>query len=963
MGPFTFMQLNIRGINEYSKFQTFKMLMDKLNIKIDIIVLGETKLKQTFPINLYNISGYQRYVCCRKSTKDIRGKDVGGGGLIVFIKNSLIVTNTTNYTANFERITLKVMLNEHTFKVITYYRPPENQKMINYDDFIKDLENELTDHDGKVIVCGDINLDILNNTKQVRSYKNLLDGYNLEIINNVVTRDASGTILDHAIINFKNEINVTNYTISMDKSMTDHNMIITTFSNMKTPKNKKMTKKIVHIDFNKLKDNFLIANATEKILMMTDTNEIASSIIDVTKNAIQKSSIVINVKIKSNSKFIPWCNKRLRTIMKMKEKIRCKLRKNKFSIPLKLKYKNISKSLKNEIIKAERKFNFRNLTIKNTKQVWKSLNSLLGREKNTGITILRHNDDVVTDKERIASMFNKQFVESVNETINNIPEAPCNFSYKSIPNSIHLENTDPEEIKLIIFSLKKVAPGMDGIKSQVVKTLNDELSPLLCHLINRMFETGKYPDIFKVAIVTPINKSGRFTDINDYRPVSILSCFNKVAEKIIYRRISNFIEANNILSCMQFGFRQKSNTEFAAAEMVNDLQKLLDKKKKVSLVFMDIKKAFDTVQKHQVLDSLYRCGIRGTLWDLINDYLTNRRQIVRIDNNNSEEIYIENGVVQGGILSSLLFIIFFNDITTLKLNGNLYLYADDVLLMNENDKSESVEIKIKQDLNIIYNFLISKRMSLNKAKTFYMIVHSPYMKINDNDSIVVRDGFSINRHRNAKYLGLYIDDNLKWDIHGQQLESKLSSTVGILWKLRNRLPIHVKKTIYHTLCETHISYMSMIWGTANENVLKPLQVIQNRILKSVFNLPRLTNRVQMYTHKVENCLPIRAICYLNAATYIYKNVKNICLTNIVLQERSQKRRELRNKNIIESSNANTKYGKKSITAFGVKIYNGIPDDIKQLKNPAQFKWALKAHLRNEDFIKSCLTGDFLKKFC
>ena len=142
-----------------------------------------------------------------------------------------------------------------------------------------------------------------------------------------------------------------------------------------------------------------------------------------------------------------------------------------------------------------------------------------------------------------------------------------------------LEETDSDEILNAIHSLKNVSSGIDGIKPQVIKFLKNELAQPLCHLINKMFQSGIYPDIFKTAIVIPINKSGKKNDIKDYRPVSILTSFNKVVEKILYKRIMNFVQKNDLLHKKQFGFREKSNTETAVIELVNDIRQHIDKKK------------------------------------------------------------------------------------------------------------------------------------------------------------------------------------------------------------------------------------------------------------------------------------------------------------------------------------------------------------------------------------------------
>jgi hypothetical protein len=475
-----------------------------------------------------------------------------------------------------------------------------------------------------------------------------------------------------------------------------------------------------------------------------------------------------------------------------------------------------------------------------------------------------------------------------------------------------------------------------------------------------MFKSGIYPTIFKTAIVIPINKSQKNTDASDYRPVSILTCFNKIVEKILYKRIMGFAQAKKILSNMQFGFREGSNTEIAALELVNYMQHKIDERRKLSLVFMDVQKAFDSVDKELLLESLYNNGIRGTAWHLIDSYLTNRKQKVKVGNVTSSEKSIENGVVQGGILGSLLFILYFNDITKLLINGRIFLYADDALLVNDHEKNEKVDEKVRLDMEVICEFLNQRKLALNKTKTFFMIIHSQYMKTNDENVIEINKQFKMERSKTAKYLGLIIDQNLKWDAHCLSLESKLSRAAGMLWKLQSKLPKFIRKALYHSLFETHLIYMNVIWGNANEKCINPIQIIQNRALRSVFGLSKDLNRVEMYDKYVENCLPIRGLNYLNTASYVYNNIHKKCLSNIVFERSLNEEYELRSNEELKPARYKTNYGQKSITTYGVKVFNSIPDSVQQMKTTASFKRSLKLYLKTDQFLSRCFTGHYLR---
>lgn len=210
-----------------------------------------------------------------------------------------------------------------------------------------------------------------------------------------------------------------------------------------------------------------------------------------------------------------------------------------------------------------------------------------------------------------------------------------------------------------------------------------------------------------------------------------------------------------------------------------------------------------------------------------------------------------------------------------------------------------------------------------------------------------------------QYLGLTIDEHMRWNGHIVGLEKKLSSANGILWKLRSILPKQAKKLVYDTLFQSHLHFMSIIWGLASCKSLTNIQVIQNRALRNVYGLPRDLNRIKMYTHHVENHLPIRGICFLNTAAYVFNTLHQNTHSNIsFIAAASTHQSRLRNSSNLRPAIHKTSYGAKSIESFGAKLYNSIPDDIKKSRHQYAFKWTLKCHLRKEAFVRSCFDPTF-----
>jgi hypothetical protein len=292
-----------------------------------------------------------------------------------------------------------------------------------------------------------------------------------------------------------------------------------------------------------------------------------------------------------------------------------------------------------------------------------------------------------------------------------------------------------------------------------------------------------------------------------------------------------------------------------------------------------------------------------------------------------------------------------------KLNGKIFLFADDVVLINSHKTNENAELIMASDLEKVIKYIESIGMVMNMSKSKYMIFHSLKKSCNDTNEIVIKDNEAIQRVFSYKYLGLILDPILKWNLHVEYLEKKLCFTSAVLWKLKKVISQNVKKRIYTALFQSHINYMILLYGTACDSVIKPLQIIQNRALRNVFNIDRMENRVNMYTHLVENCLPLRALHYVSTASYIYSNLNKSIHTNVVIESSRTRGRNARQ---LQPSIARTNYGKKNITTIGVNIFNSIPNDIRSLKTSQVFKWALKCHIRNEEFISTCFNNNYFQ---
>lgn len=954
------LQLNVRGINETKKFNQLRALISSFTFAFDVIVFCETKLKSSFPLQIYSLPGFQMFSCSRTGR--------GGGGIIAYIRSSLPAEAVPAPTTSFERLQFRINLGSTQLQLLAYYRAPDAN---NVSEFLDELENDLSSCNLKTLIVGDVNMSSPNlSIREVptdlasKQYHALLTSYGFKVTNNLQTRPASGKTIDHVVINFHDALNTRNDTIEIDPTITDHNAIISTIRyDFNIPRHS-LTISRSKLDFASLADNF--PDIQNSIVTSTDPNIIADSLTSALQTAISRSSTTRTFTVKHEERVCEWATVKTLELMIEKDKWLRKRRAKPNSKKCKEMLSQVSVKLDDSI-----KFDYsesvgKKVSTHDPKKMWRGLNEVLGR-KNANPTVIVNNPatgKAAHQPAEVTSVFSNFFADCVQHLQpTSFTQAHQQFVEMEPHNSMCLIPPDINEILTSIKSLKSnSAAGHDGIGPKVVKSLAHLLAPLLSHLIGVIFTSGVYPKTFKLAIITPVYKSGSRKVVDNYRPISVLPILNKVVEGTIFTRLSHFFETHlGTMYSYQFGFRKKSSTENAVMELSNLLLQTVDQKKCATGIFMDLRKAFDVVNHDVLLEVLFKYGVRGKAHELIEDYLRERYQVVQIGGVRSDETLITSGVVQGSRLGPQLFLVFINAIGALPLNGRLFLFADDALLINIHDSknAEAIVNTMRKDMSLIMEFFHQRQMILNSAKTNFMVFATPTMRLQIPSTIEISSDLSIARVASVKYLGFIVSENMSSSEHIESLEKKLAPANGILWKLRDVLPFKSKKLVYDTLFQTHLNFMSSIWGLAPCSALATTQVLQNRALRNVYNLPSRSNRVDMYLHKVENHLPVRGICLMNIATYMYKAIHSKTVSNLAFIRTSDLySHNLRNQSSLRPVRKRTTYGARAIEIVGPEIFNRVPESIKNLRTPHSFRWALRCHLRKEEFIKTCFDSSF-----
>ena len=369
-------------------------------------------------------------------------------------------------------------------------------------------------------------------------------------------------------------------------------------------------------------------------------------------------------------------------------------------------------------------------------------------------------------------------------------------SYLTSPTNkrFKLMEVDDNKIMRIVNNLKnKSSYGYDCISNLVLKRAKNELIKPLTLIINQRISIGIFPEQLKISKVKPLFKKGDSTLFSNYCPISLLPSISKIFEYVIFKQLSTYLNTNNLLCPQQFGFRPAHSTELAALKQVNNIISGLNDHKAIQHLYIDLSKAFDSLDHSILHHKLEYYGICNAEYRLLHSYLTNRFQYVEYEGIKSKSASITTGVPQGSILDPLLFLIYINDFPSVSNKFEMLMYADDTTLyynLDQNSTSDS----LNNELKFITNWLDANKLSLNIGKTKHMIYHNINKKV--NYPVLTINNVEIDRVTHFNFLWLVFDSQLNWKKHLDHISLKLSKIIGILHRLKFVYPETVLLMLY-----------------------------------------------------------------------------------------------------------------------------------------------------------------------
>ncbi len=944
---FSLLNLNIRSLRK--NFAKLQECLKVIDINFTVIGISETHLKSK-PNQYYSIPGYGFEYTNRTN----RSK----GGVGLYISHSIdykLREDLCKATCNFESCFIEIeRKQQRNILVGVIYRAHTNK-----DDFINEINpiiDQIMAENKDTYIMGDFNIDLLKeeDERAIHDYLNMILSFNLIPSINKPTRitEKSATLIDNILTN---NIDISSAILVTDIS--DH-FLTATFSNERL--NTRSVQKGYIYKRNYTNDN--IDNLKEKlskfnwseVLHDHDVDEDYNTYLSILNNLVDECIPIRKHKInKKTEPLSPWITKGLLKSINIKNKL-YKNYKNSPTGENLHKFKTYRNKLHNLLRNSKRSYydvKFKQ-SVNNMKHTWKNINSLLGRNKqNLSHThFKRDTGEYTSDPNLISNDFNDFFVNigpNLASQIENENQNYSDFLFHPSNHTMFMQPVTENEILKIISKLDpNKSPGHDNINNHLIKKIANEICSPLTRLFNLSITKSVFPKDLKMAKVVPIYKKGDKELYSNYRPVSILPCFSKILERLIFNRVSSFIDKHNILNNKQFGFRPGYSTEMAIIDLMDKIHMASNIKKTTLAIYLDLSKAFDTINHDILLHKLEFYGFRGIVLDWFNSYLKERSQFVYYNNCKSCVKNISCGVPQGSILGPLLFLLYINDIANTSPILDFILFADDTtILYSHNDLANNINA-VNTELKKVTNWFKSNKLSINTDKTNYMIMGTPQATFRyRSNTNVIMNGTCLTRVNKTKFLGLIIDENLSFKFHIEYIMNTISSNVGILHKLKYSVSKHILKYIYNSLIQPYISYGILTWGNTHNIYLDKIYKLQKRAVRNITKSDFKAHSNPLF--KELGLLTVRDIYKVSVSTFMLKHQMNLLppvFNSYFIMNKNLHGLNTRNMNNYHTARNMLTFTSKGIRTSGPLIWNNLHYDCKQINNIKRFKLHLKSQM-------------------
>ena len=707
-------------------------------------------------------------------------------------------------------------------------------------EYMETASKKVNDENKEIYICGDFNIDLL----KIESNNSFLAFYNLLNCNGLLplvihpTRVVEGqmpSLIDNIFSNnIQENIRSGNIYLTLSEHFSQFASVVR--DRIDVRKINMYGRDYSGFSGDSFRDDVSIQTwnfeSTDSNLLMSDFVWKLGGCSD--RHAPIKKLSPTEVKLKLN----PWLTPEILKLIRFRDRLFARKKREPDNVLVRETYNKVRNKVNREVKRSKKEHNksYFEAHSNNIRKTWEGIRKLVNVKKSTDFSISQLNvkGRVVDDPVSIANNFNSFFVGVGPETEKTVPKVPNMSPSKYLRNrnqfDLIIAHIDQQEVLDIINILANKSSGPASIPLRLLKIAADLIVIPLCYIINISFSTGVFPDVLKVAKVIPLHKGGSTQEVNNFRPISLLSIFDKIIEKLMHKRLYAFLEEHDILFKNQFGFRKKSSTAHSLMEISEKIRESIDNGKFGCGIFIDLKKAFDTVNHEILLMKLEHYGIRGPALGWFETYLTGRRQYVFYNGISSDTVSISCGVPQGSVLGPLLFLLYINDLPNISGKLSFFLFADDTNIYYESNNLVELEKTVNQELKLLSQWLNLNRLALNVSKTNFVIFRSTKKRLNHN-VILIMNRKALEQKDFVKYLGVLMDQHLAWKQQISSVSKKISRGAGILARLRGHMDLKLLLDIYYCLIYSHLSYGVQVWGSACDTYLSGLRVLQNKAIR------------------------------------------------------------------------------------------------------------------------------------
>lgn len=898
--------------------------------------MSETRLTDDIYDSEVNIKNYKLIRCDSHSRHT--------GGVAIYLKNKLnfAIVHNENFQNKVWILSVTVINKQikGTYSVV-YHAPGSDGLFLSF--FDQWCDNNVK-YDQSNVVCGDFNIDLLLQSDfYAKKMKQVIANTGMKQLIKDPTRitKASRTLIDYVLTN---NFNVKANVLLSDK-ISDHSTILIDLVKRDTDIQIGMKiKKLVNYSSEVFKSD-LLSVCWENM----NQNHVDDKADFLTSHLTRCINQFVSV-MPMNKNVHRWYTNELK-IIKIEKDI---LYKVAAFTNLDLDwtaFKEISTNY-SILIKETKSDYYKNRLFcarYDQKKTWKILKEIVNGEPDANPPSIDFFGEIITDSQIIPDRFNKYFIESVNDINESIPiENDCS-SVTSMNTNVNVDFFVFQIVSItnIFQALRSIMSNGDCqfLNKNVLFDAMSVIGSQMLDVVNSSLASGIVPKNWKLSILCPIPKINGTMKCDEFRPINMLPTYEKILEAVVRNQLEEHLERHNIIIDQQSGFRKMHSCESALNLILMEWKSSIENGDATVAVFLDLKRAFETICRQRMIMKLERIGIAGKEKDWFISYLQERYQITKYNGISSKKMETKLGVPQGAKLAAVLFLIYINDINECLKYSKIGLFADDTLLYTTHKDPVVAAQQMNEDLANVQKWLNINKLKLNTEKTKCMVLNCK--EIGNLPPIHIKN-IEIERVKSIKYLGFIIDEKLKMADHVDYIAKKLAKKIGFLGRISNKMNLDGRLTIYKSIISPHFDYCASILYLCNFNEFDRLQKLQNRALRIVL---RSRNRKSIKSMLNElNLLSVKQRTMMMTMVFIYKMKNKLLpgyLQNYISYVGQHHRYKLRNINNFRLPHVSRSSTQNCLFYKGLKQFNGLPVQLKDAKSLSEFKNLIKTYVKEK----------------